>query len=150
MDEIIKRLGPKDKIIPELLNVYKKQTIIEIKNEFKKLKQKYAINVRLNRLGIQRAEKLIEKYWMGKRMVDDEFILALSIIPMYYYSELCQSGAGEIIKSIYSEAEKRFGVNWQDHINPTNVRVYYNENLLFEEKYLFLFTWSIKAVVSEK
>ena len=144
MDEIIRRLGPKDKIISELLDVYKKQNIDEIKNGFKQLVQKYAINVRLNKFGIQRAEKLIEKYWGGHRLTDDEFVIAASIIPMYYYGELRQSGAVEIIKAIYSEADKRFGINWKNQINPKTIKQYHFDNPLFEAKYLFLTAWSIK------
>lgn len=150
MNEIVKRLGSKDKIISELLNVYKKENTVEIKNDFKQLVQKYAINVRLNKFGIQRAKKLIEKYWEGQRLPDDEFVIAASIIPMYYYGELRQIGAIEIIKAIYLEAEQRFGINWQDYINPKTIKQYHFDNPLSEAKYLFLLGWSIKEKETDK
>jgi len=82
---------------------------LEIDNESSRLKEKYGLGTRLNQRGYKQLKKILDKFWTGKRLDDQELTLAYVLCPKIILYEEVKCRVLDMVAEIEQECKQRWG-----------------------------------------
>jgi len=82
---------------------------LEIDNEVAKMKERYGLDSILNNRGYKNLKKILDKFWSGKRLDDQELSLAYILCPKIILYEDIQFRIFDMIHEIEEECRNRWG-----------------------------------------
>jgi len=83
---------------------------IELDNELSRLKEKYGLGQRLNERGHKAMKKILDKYWTGTRLDDQELKFAYFLLPKIILYEKVSFRVLDMVSEIEGECKHRWGV----------------------------------------
>ncbi len=118
----IKDIPDKFKIALENLNsmISSDKPQMDIDNEVSKMKERYGMDTKLNNRGYKNLKKILDKYWSGKRLDDQELTLAYVLCPKIILYEDVQFRVLDMVNEIENELMERWGSK-SSPINPAKV-----------------------------
>ncbi len=90
--------------------VEKKLSKIEIDNEYCRMLEKYGLESRLNSHGVKVLRKILDKFWTGKRLDDQELTIAFGLCPKIVLYDKIVFRVLDMVTEIESECTHRWGV----------------------------------------
>lgn len=92
----------------------------EIDNEVSKMKERYGMDSKLNNRGYKNLKKILDKFWSGKRLDDQELTLAYILCPKIILYEDVKFRVLDMVNEIEDELMDRWGSK-SSPINPSKV-----------------------------
>ena len=86
-----------------------KKPKVEIDNELCRLKEKYGLGTRLNRRGYKKLKRILDKYWSGKRLDNQELTVAYAMCPKIILYEKITFRMFDMIHELEEECIQRWG-----------------------------------------
>lgn len=106
------KLDIPDKFKKELRNLdsmMKSKSQLDIDNEVAKMKERYGLDSILNNRGYKNLKKILDKFWSGKRLDDQELSLAYILCPKIILYEDIKFRIFDMITEIEEECKDRWG-----------------------------------------
>ncbi len=86
-----------------------KYTEIELDNESSRLKEMYSLESKLSDVGYKNLKRILDKYWSGKRLDDQELTIAYILCPKIILYEKVVFRIYDMINEIEDECKQRWG-----------------------------------------
>ncbi len=97
-----------------------KEPQLEIDNEVAKMKERYGMDHILNNRGYKNLKKILDKFWSGKRLDDQELTLAYILCPKIILYEDVKFRVFDMINEIEDELMARWGSK-NSPLNPSKI-----------------------------
>lgn len=100
--------------------IKEKKPQLDIDNECAKMKERYGLDSVLNKRGYKNLKKILDKFWSGKRLDDQELTLAYILCPKIILYEDIQFRVFDMVNELEAECKERWG-NLTTPMNPSRV-----------------------------